>query len=119
MDKIEESEEYNIEDRIKSDLYPNERSLEILEDPNQIDFQKINYIRKKIKDLETRYKGKKYFELENTLNQTTEKILAEDYASEGGINFNKNTIKNVKDLVIEVMNYFSNQRIEFFPPKIL
>lgn len=119
MDKTETNEEYNFEKRIKSDLYPKDKTLGIFEDIEHIDFQKINYIKRKIKNMEIRYKGRKHFELESILDQVTEKILDEDWESEGGTNFNRNTIKSAKDLVIDVMNYFSDQRIEFFPPKIL
>jgi hypothetical protein len=119
MDKMESNEEIDYEKMIKSDLFQKDKAQEIFEDPEQVDFQKINYFKRRIKNIEIRYKGRKNVELENILDQVTATILDEDWESQGGTNFNKNTIKRAKDLVVDIMDYFSDQRIEFFPPKIL
>lgn len=119
MDEIESNEENNYEKLIKSDLFQKDKTLEIFEDPEHVDFEKINYFKKRIEKMEIKYKGRKYLELESLLDQVTATILEEDWESQGGTNFNRNTIKRVKDLVGDIMDYFSDQRIEFFPPKIL
>ncbi len=88
-------------------------------DEEQVDFQDINYFKRRIKNIERKYKGRKHLELKSVIDQVTATIMDDDWESEGGTNFNLNTIKKVKDLVFEIMDYFSDQRIEFFAPKIL
>ena len=116
---MELNEEIDYEKMVKSDLFQKDKSLEIVEDPEHVDFQKINYFERRIKNMAMKYKGRKHLELESILDNVTATILDEDWEAQGGTNFTKNTIKLVKDLVIEIMDYFSDQRIEFFPPKIL
>lgn len=111
MDKVESNEENDYEKMVSSDLFHI--------DQEQVDFNKINLFKRKIKNVEIKYKGRKHFELESIIDQVTAEILDDAWESEGGTNFKRKTIKKLKDLIIEIMEYFSDQRIEFFPPKIL
>ena len=111
MDKVGSDEENDFEKMVSSNLFQI--------DQEQVDFDKINYFNRKIKNVEIKYKGRKHLELESIIDQVTAEILDDDWESEGGTIFKEKTIKKLKDLVIEIMEYFSEQRIEFFPPKIL
>lgn len=95
------------------------KSLDEAEDIKQVDFNQINSFENSLKKIESKYKGKKYSELERVIDKVIEIIMSDDWESEGGTNFSRNTIKKVKDFVFGIMDYFSDQRIEFFPPKIL
>ena len=58
-------------------------------------------------------------ELETTLDHYITHLTSTDWEAIEGQSFSENTIKRARNLIVEIMDYFSEQRIDFFPPKLL
>jgi len=99
-------------DEIK-EFYKKERS--------QLTYQKFEEMNAMITKRELIYRGKKQTELDISLEHYTAYLhdLEDGWDGQNARRFSTTTIKRSKSLVIKIMDYFTEQRIDFFKPKIL
>lgn len=116
MSEIHKSDESSVEDLIKRKTL---RSSREIEEESDIGLQKISF--KMLNRLERIYKGKIVKEIDNAIEKYTDylKDLNENWDGLGAKAFNEYTINRTTNLIKDIMDYFTDQKIEFFPPKIL